>query len=72
MIERFATYQDVEDCGPDAVTVIGVVFKEDFGPWKKGYEAHCLSLEGIMLTEWTLEGKAIQTCRVKLVPMRDA
>ena len=72
MIDRFTDYKDVIDCGPDGVSVAKVIFKEKFGPWKKGYKADSLSLDGDTLTEWSNEGEIIKSCKVKLVPFDDS
>lgn len=68
MLERFLDYQDVVDAGPDGVSVAEVVFKESFGPWKKGHKADCISLCEDELIEWSDQGKKLKTVKVKLVP----
>jgi hypothetical protein len=71
MIERFASYEDVIDAGPDGVSVSDVVFKMDFGPWKKGQKIDSLSLCEDELAEWSYDGKKRAVCKVMLVPVDD-
>jgi hypothetical protein len=59
VIDRILDYEDVLDAGPDGVNVAPATFKINFGPWKKGYKAACVSLDDDMLIEWTAEGAVV-------------
>lgn len=71
MFEDLIDYSRLEEACQDCFGFSGVIFKRDFGPWKKNEFIKSLwfKLDGEPLVEETSdEGKIIRSCKFTLMP----
>lgn len=69
MIEDIFDYEELVDADPDCLSFSSCTFKKDFGVWKKGQKADCISVETSVpfrMVEWSYEGVEVRAAGLKL------